>query len=147
MTAMGRLRPVVLGTKRQVFTTSAYVVVRSIPVERAVSNLERLDHADSATAPYLVELLHRASGMLAGDFEPRDVVAQFDRQIERGRLLLQVAHGGRRPREIETRPVQIGHGIVDESGKLGRVGRQVAFVFQDALELAREKRVVGGKAA
>ena len=42
------------------------------------------DDADGAAAPALVEQLHRAGGAFAGDFEPRDVVAQFDRQVERG---------------------------------------------------------------
>ena len=42
------------------------------------------DDADRAPAPSLVEQLHRAGGSFAGYFEPRDVVAQFDRQIERG---------------------------------------------------------------
>ena len=42
------------------------------------------DDADRAPPPALVEQLHGAGGALAGDFQPRDVVAQFDRQIERG---------------------------------------------------------------
>ena len=42
------------------------------------------DDADGAAAPALVEQLHRAGRAFAGDFEPRDVVAQLDRQIERG---------------------------------------------------------------
>ena len=41
------------------------------------------DDADGAAAPALVEQLHRAGGALAGDFQPRDIVAQFDRKIER----------------------------------------------------------------
>ena len=42
------------------------------------------DDADGAPAPALVEQLHRAGRSFAGDFKPRDVVAQFDRKIERG---------------------------------------------------------------
>ena len=42
------------------------------------------DDADRAAAPALVEQLHRAGRALAGDFQPRDVVAQLDRQVERG---------------------------------------------------------------
>ena len=38
--------------------------------------------ADGAAAPALVEQLHGAGGALAGDLDARDVVADFDRQIE-----------------------------------------------------------------
>ena len=38
--------------------------------------------ADGAAAPALVEQLHRAGRAFRHDFEPRDVVADFDRQIE-----------------------------------------------------------------
>ncbi len=41
------------------------------------------DHADAAAAPALVEQLHRARRAFAGDFKPRNVVAEFDREIER----------------------------------------------------------------
>ncbi len=41
------------------------------------------DDADRAAAPALVEQLHRAGRALAGYFEPGDVVAQLDRQVER----------------------------------------------------------------
>ena len=41
------------------------------------------DDADGAAAPALVEQLHCAGGALAGNLQPRDVVAQLDRQIER----------------------------------------------------------------
>ncbi|MGY4335499.1 hypothetical protein ACVWW3_000405 [Bradyrhizobium sp. LM2.9] len=41
------------------------------------------DDADGAAAPALVEQLDRAGGALTGNFKPRDVVAQLDRQIER----------------------------------------------------------------
>ena len=40
------------------------------------------DDADRAAAPALVEQLHGAGGALAGDLEPGDVVADFDRQVE-----------------------------------------------------------------
>ncbi len=42
------------------------------------------DDADGAAAPPLVEQLHRAGRTLARYIEPRDVVAQLDRQVERG---------------------------------------------------------------
>ena len=42
------------------------------------------DDADGAPPPALVEQLHGAGRALAGDLEPRDVVADFDRQIELG---------------------------------------------------------------
>ena len=42
------------------------------------------DDADRAPPPPLVEQLHRAGGSFAGDFKPRDVIAQLDRKIERG---------------------------------------------------------------
>ena len=42
------------------------------------------DDADRAPPPSLVKQLHRAGGAFAGYFQPRDVVAQLDRQIERG---------------------------------------------------------------
>ena len=42
------------------------------------------DDADGAAAPALVEQLHGAGRALAGDFQPRDVVADFDRQIDGG---------------------------------------------------------------
>ncbi len=42
------------------------------------------DDADGAAAPALVEQLHRASGSLADDFQPRHVVADFDRQVDGG---------------------------------------------------------------
>ena len=38
--------------------------------------------ADRAPAPALVEQLHRAGRTLAGDLQPRHVVADFDRQID-----------------------------------------------------------------
>ena len=41
------------------------------------------DHADRAPAPSLVEQLHGAGRAFAGYFEPCDVVAQFNRQVER----------------------------------------------------------------
>ena len=41
------------------------------------------DDADGAPPPSLVEQLHRAGGSFARYFQPRDVVAQLDRQIER----------------------------------------------------------------
>ena len=40
--------------------------------------------ADGAPAPALVEQLHGAGGALADDLEPRDVVADLDRQFDRG---------------------------------------------------------------
>ena len=40
--------------------------------------------ADRAAAPALVEQLHRAGGALGGDVEARDVVADLDRQRQRG---------------------------------------------------------------
>ena len=42
------------------------------------------DDADGAPPPSFVEQLHRAGGSFARYFQPRDVVAQLDRQIERG---------------------------------------------------------------
>ena len=42
------------------------------------------DDADGAAAPALVEQLHGAGRALAGDLEPGDVVADFDRQRELG---------------------------------------------------------------
>ena len=42
------------------------------------------DDADGAAAPALVEQLHGAGGALAGNLQPRDVVAQLDRQVEGG---------------------------------------------------------------
>ena len=42
------------------------------------------DDADRAPAPALVEQLHRAGRALGRDFEPRDVVADLDRQRELG---------------------------------------------------------------
>ena len=42
------------------------------------------DDADGAAAPALVEQLHRAGGTLADDFQPRHVVADLDRQVDRG---------------------------------------------------------------
>ena len=42
------------------------------------------DDADGAAAPALVEQLHRAGRALAGDFQPRDVVADLDRQVDLG---------------------------------------------------------------
>ena len=50
---------------------------------RGVAGRSR-DHADGAPPPALVEQLHRAGRALAGYFEPRDVVAQFDGQVECG---------------------------------------------------------------
>lgn len=38
--------------------------------------------ADGASAPALVEQLHGAGRAFAGDFKPRDIVAQLDRQVE-----------------------------------------------------------------
>ena len=42
------------------------------------------DDADGAALPALVEELHRAGGALSGNLDARDIVAQFDRQIEMG---------------------------------------------------------------
>ena len=40
------------------------------------------DDADGAPAPALVEQLHGAGRALAGDLQPRHVVADFDRQVD-----------------------------------------------------------------
>src|SRR5262249_23148890 len=45
------------------------------------------DNADRAPPPPLVEQRHRAGRALAGDFQPRDVVADLDRQRELGLAL------------------------------------------------------------
>ena len=50
------------------------------------------DDADGAPPPALVEQLHRASRTFACDLQPRDVVAQFDRQLE-GRFSLAIGAG------------------------------------------------------
>src|SRR6185312_12799967 len=42
------------------------------------------DNADRAAAPALVEELHRTGRTLAGNFQPRDVIAQLDGEVERG---------------------------------------------------------------
>ena len=41
------------------------------------------DDADGAPPPAFVEQLHRAGGTFAANFQPRDVVADLDRQVER----------------------------------------------------------------
>ena len=62
--------------------------------------------ADRAAPPALVEKLHGASGALAGNFDTRDVVADFDRQIEL-RLGLAIARREREGRFAERQPFQI----------------------------------------
>ena len=76
------------GEMRSPMRTSANGAERALQIEgRGEQRLRGVgggagDHADAAAAPALVEQLHGAGGALAGDFEPRDVVAEFDRQIE-----------------------------------------------------------------
>ena len=56
-------------------------------VARGEQRLRRIggragDDADGAAAPAFVEQLHGAGRMLAGNLDPGDVIADFDRQIE-----------------------------------------------------------------
>lgn len=53
----------------------------------------------------------------------------------------------RRHGEVKTGPIQVGQGVVDEGGKLRGVRHQVAFAFEDALDLALQQGIVGTGAA
>ena len=63
-----------------------------------------------AAAPALVEQLHHAGRALAGDFQPRDVVADLDRQVERRFGLALVAlEGERRLAERQALRIERAH--------------------------------------
>ena len=78
------------GETRSPMRTSAKGAERALQIEgRGEQRLRGIggragDHADAAAAPALVEQLHGAGGAFVRDFKPGDVVAHFDRQIERG---------------------------------------------------------------
>ncbi len=59
------------------------IIGRARAAAARVSAVDAGDDADGAAAPALVEQLHRAGRALAGDLEPRDVVADLDRQVDR----------------------------------------------------------------
>lgn len=61
---------------------------------RGVAGRTRRRRHDCAAAPALVEQLHGAGGTFARDLQPRDVVAQLDRQVEGG-LRFAIAVGQR----------------------------------------------------
>ena len=77
------------------------------------------DDADGAAAPALVEQLHGAGRALAGDLEPRDVVADLDRQVDLGvGLALVVLEGEARFAERQAFQVERADDAV-----LGAAGR------------------------
>ena len=93
------------------------------------------DHADGAAAPALVEQLHHAGGALAADFEPRDVVADLDRQVERRfGLALAALEGERRLAERQALRIERAH---HADVIVARIGAQ-------NLHGERTGRIVGG---
>ena len=77
------------------------------------------DDADGAAAPALVEQLHGAGRALAGDLQPRDVVADLDRQVDLGvGLALVVLEGEARLAERQALEVERADDAV-----LGAAGR------------------------
>ena len=64
------------------------------------------NHADRTAAPALIKQLHRAGGMLAGDLDSGDVVADFDRQIEL-RLGLAIRGFEGKGRFAERQPLEV----------------------------------------
>ena len=93
------------------------------------------DHADRPAPPALVEQLHGARGALAQDFEPRDIVADLDRQIET-RFGFGRGAGELEGRVAERQPAQIARAHDAASGR-GWIGAQ-------HFHRKRARRVVGG---
>ncbi len=78
------------------------------------------DDADRAAPPALVEQLHRARRSLAGDFEPSDIVTQFDRKIERRfRLRRPGRKGESRLADRRTLGIERAHEPADRRTRVG----------------------------
>ena len=85
------------------------------------------DDADGAPPPSLVEQLHRAGRSFARYFQPRNVVAQFDGQIER-RFALAILHAKRVARLADRRTLGIdraNHAGCDATGGAQHLDRHL----------------------
>ena len=103
------------------------------------------DDADGAPPPALVEQLHRAGRAFAGDFEARDVVAQFHRQVE-VRLGLAILRTERKLRFADRRTFLVQR--ADKSGiASAAVGAQHLHRHFRRGVLGSDQRMRGGSAA
>ena len=103
------------------------------------------DHADGASAPALVEQLHRARRSLPRDFQPGDIVAQLQRQVERS-FRFAILRRKRILRLADRRPFLVER-TDDPGGRAVRVGAQHLHGHPGRGIFRRGQRTGGQRAA